>query len=152
MIAARAGYTARVRHARHLIACAVLTAALAGVSDPAVAAAPPTFSLAVVSADGNGVSPWVFDVPLPAGWEVITDDDSVLAAIVRRYAKGCDLFVNVYTESRPGTVFPLRRVLRHASRVERADRLVISDGRRYPGRYWLGRIGGLAFGGGATGP
>ena len=73
----------------------------------------------------------------------------------RRRLRGrsrCELFVNVYTEPSPGTVFPLRSVLRHASRVERADRLVVSDGRRFPGRYWVGRIGGLAFGGGATGP
>ena len=151
MLGVRAGYTAGVRRARHIIACAALTAALAAVSDVAFAA-PRTFELAVVSEDGAGVSPWVFDVPLPAGWKVLKDDESVLAAIVRRYSKGCELFVNVYTEPRPGAVFPLRRVLQHASRVERADRLVVSDGRRFPGRSWVGRIGGLAFGGGATGP
>jgi hypothetical protein len=139
---------------RIIVPAACIGAALsAGCADlrASPVAAQRTFELRIAVEEGAAPSPWVFEVPVPTGWKARTEEGWPIAVLVRRYSKGCELFVQVYAEPAPGS-FPLAKVLKKADRVERGRRSVSAGGQQFAVTFRLGQIGGLAFGGGATGP
>jgi len=121
------------------------------VGAPPAAAAPRTVDLEI-SEEGTEYAQWRVRVPIPAGWKLHQEQGVPLIAFTRRYAGQCALHVNLYAEPAPGS-FPLKRVLRKADDVERNTRsTAASNGVPFAVKSWIGKIGGLAFGGGATGP
>jgi len=133
---------------RVLAFCAALAAA-ALCSQPVAAAAPSSVELPVYT--DREPSPWTFVVPVPSGWTPVTEPGSPVAALTRRYARGCELFVQVLGEPGRGS-FPLARALKRVRRAERGQRFVDAGGPRFVVNSRLAQVGGLAFGGGATGP
>ncbi len=108
-----------------------------------------------VLVDGTMRSPWAVDVPVPEGWQFVRDAEASVAALSRPFAPECELFVQLTTR---GSTEALGRPesrggLTSVERGRRSIQVRLPDGQeRYSVGFRVLAAGGLAFGGGATGP